>query len=118
MGDLLDDQGNVIRRGQVRFAEIEFAYNAKLCRDLGVKRLPYIHMYRGADGLLEEFACGPKDFNTKVVEKIEQYLAQTARGESRLGQELKDLMEAGQEDLGNEVLRKLFDSQEYRAHHE
>jgi len=112
MGDLVDEQGNLIRRGKVRFAEIDFSYNAKLCRDLGVKRLPFVHMYRGADGLLEEFACSPKDFSTMVVEKMEQYLTQTERRERSLGQEFAVLMEAGQEELGNEVFKTLLDAQE------
>eukprot|EP00591_Stephanopyxis_turris_P009055 CAMPEP_0195517964 /NCGR_PEP_ID=MMETSP0794_2-20130614/11847_1 /TAXON_ID=515487 /ORGANISM="Stephanopyxis turris, Strain CCMP 815" /LENGTH=178 /DNA_ID=CAMNT_0040646851 /DNA_START=351 /DNA_END=887 /DNA_ORIENTATION=- len=72
-GDICDGNGDIIEPGQMRFADVEFGKNAKLCRTLGVKRLPYIHMYRGAEGLLEDFACGPKKF-PMLEEKIDEKL--------------------------------------------
>ncbi|CAI5941115.1 unnamed protein product [Closterium sp. NIES-65] len=43
------------RHPDVIFLQVEFDPNKQLCRSLGIKRLPFFHFYRGADGLLDAF---------------------------------------------------------------
>jgi len=99
-GDRIGENGKVLERGQVRFAEVEFAANADLCRSLGVKRLPYIHMYRGSEGLLNEFACGPKHFHL-VCEALIDYLKDNSK--IRQIENIDGAMLAGEE-LGREIV--------------
>uniref|UniRef100_A0A7S4M8S6 Thioredoxin domain-containing protein n=1 Tax=Odontella aurita TaxID=265563 RepID=A0A7S4M8S6_9STRA len=71
-GDKVDRDGESVERGRVRFAEVEFNSNIKLCRSLGIKRLPYIHMYMGSEGtLIEDFSCSPKKFQD-VIDKLNE----------------------------------------------
>jgi hypothetical protein len=98
----MDIDGNILEKGPVRFAEIEFTANANLCRTLEVKRLPYIHIYRGADGLLTEFACGPKRFHL-LTEAVTKYLGESGPTEAEL---FDDLMQAG-DGLGREIVADL-----------
>eukprot|EP00814_Leptocylindrus_danicus_P008413 CAMPEP_0116025378 /NCGR_PEP_ID=MMETSP0321-20121206/13000_1 /TAXON_ID=163516 /ORGANISM="Leptocylindrus danicus var. danicus, Strain B650" /LENGTH=254 /DNA_ID=CAMNT_0003497535 /DNA_START=79 /DNA_END=843 /DNA_ORIENTATION=+ len=100
--DILDrkDKSRVLDEGKVRFAEVEFSANAKMCRTLGIKRLPYVHFYRGAEGRLAEFAAGPSKFNL-VVDKLNELLS--------LSQEQIDfniMMEDG-ENLGKYLVTEL-----------
>jgi len=44
------------------FFEIEFGTQKELCRRLGIKKLPCVQFYRGADGLLDTVLCGPSKF--------------------------------------------------------
>eukprot|EP00816_Leptocylindrus_hargravesii_P009635 CAMPEP_0196802456 /NCGR_PEP_ID=MMETSP1362-20130617/2066_1 /TAXON_ID=163516 /ORGANISM="Leptocylindrus danicus, Strain CCMP1856" /LENGTH=253 /DNA_ID=CAMNT_0042173759 /DNA_START=67 /DNA_END=831 /DNA_ORIENTATION=+ len=100
--DILDPKvkSRVLDEGKVRFAEVEFSANAKMCRALGIKRLPYVHFYRGAEGRLAEFAAGPSKFNL-VVDKLNELLS--------LSQEQIDfniMMEDG-ENLGKYLVTEL-----------
>jgi len=70
-GDKVDCEGRSLERGRVRFAEVEFNSNIKLCRSLGIKRLPHIHMYKGSQGRIEDFSCSPKNFHT-VIDKLNE----------------------------------------------
>jgi len=72
-GDCIDSKGVITNEGNVRFAEVEFGQNLKLCRSLGIKRLPYIYIYRGDEGHLCDFSCGPKKFPV-LVDKVNEYL--------------------------------------------
>ena len=95
-----NDSDTVLKAGKVRFAEVEFNKNAKLCRSLGIKRLPYVHFYRGAEGKLAEFSAGPSKFNL-VTDKMHELLESS--------EEEKDfniLMNRGK-DLGNYIVTKL-----------
>uniref|UniRef100_A0A6V2Q587 Thioredoxin domain-containing protein n=1 Tax=Ditylum brightwellii TaxID=49249 RepID=A0A6V2Q587_9STRA len=73
--DKLDPvDGKMIEKGRVRFAEVEFTANAKLCRAMKIKRLPYVHFYKACAGRLTHFSCGPAKFQ-KVVDQMNEYLA-------------------------------------------
>lgn len=66
----------MVQPGRVRFAEIEFGANNKLCRALKIKRLPSVHIHKGATGQLAGFPCGPSKF--PILEaKLESYLEMT-----------------------------------------
>ncbi|CAI5513924.1 unnamed protein product [Closterium sp. Naga37s-1] len=51
------------------FLQVEFDPNKQLCRSLGIKRLPFFHFYRGADGLLDAFPA-----TLTSIAKIEEAL--------------------------------------------
>lgn len=72
-GDCFDPTGAITKEGNMRFAQVEFGDNLKLCRSLGIKRLPYVYIYRGDEGLLCDFACGPKKFPV-LIDKVNEYL--------------------------------------------
>eukprot|EP00568_Trieres_chinensis_P006192 CAMPEP_0183307788 /NCGR_PEP_ID=MMETSP0160_2-20130417/19353_1 /TAXON_ID=2839 ORGANISM="Odontella Sinensis, Strain Grunow 1884" /NCGR_SAMPLE_ID=MMETSP0160_2 /ASSEMBLY_ACC=CAM_ASM_000250 /LENGTH=236 /DNA_ID=CAMNT_0025471457 /DNA_START=66 /DNA_END=776 /DNA_ORIENTATION=- len=71
-GDKIDTEGDVSELGRVRFAEVEFNANAKLCQTLGIKRLPSIHMYKGKE-LLTNFSCAPSKFQM-VIDSMNEFV--------------------------------------------
>ena len=72
LGDVEEESdGSVVEKGHFRFAEVEYAANTKLCKELGIKKLPTVFFYsqaRKVDG----FPCGPKKFPL-LLEKISHY---------------------------------------------
>ncbi|KAJ8599567.1 hypothetical protein CTAYLR_004655 [Chrysophaeum taylorii] len=44
------------------FYEVEFSANKDLCRRLGIKKLPCVQFYRGAEGCLDTVMAGPSKF--------------------------------------------------------
>lgn len=43
----------------VRFYELEFEANKELCREMGIKVLPWVEIFRGGpQQKLESFSCG------------------------------------------------------------
>ena len=97
-----NDPENIVKIGQVRFAEVEFNQNAKMCRSLGIKRLPYLHFYRGAEGRLADFSAVPSKFNL-VIEKMHELL-----DSSEEERNFNILMNQGK-DLGNYLVTNLND---------
>ena len=76
-GDVTDFKTKeLVQKGSIRFAEIEFGANARLCRSLGIKRLPNVHIYKGAVGLVSAFPCGPNKFPL-LQEKLDSYQKMT-----------------------------------------
>jgi thiol-disulfide isomerase/thioredoxin len=53
--------GNILERGAVRLASIEWKANTELCRSLGVTRLPSVHYYQNGRKLAG-FPAGPSKF--------------------------------------------------------
>ena len=100
-GDLIEEGGErIVDEGQVRFAEVEFSKNAKFCRTLGIKRLPFLHYYRGAEGRIAEFSAGPSKFNL-VIDTMHDLL--NSSNEERA---FNILMHDG-EDLGKYIVTEL-----------
>ncbi|CAI7779508.1 unnamed protein product [Closterium sp. NIES-53] len=56
----------------VIFLQVEFDPNKQLCRSLGIKRLPFFHFYRGADGLLDAFPATLTSI-AKIKEALETH---------------------------------------------
>ena len=54
--------------GNVRFAEVEYSQNAKLCKSLKVKKLPTVHYYKRGGGKLSELTCKPSQFQLAIDE--------------------------------------------------
>lgn len=71
-GDRIDSAGHV-SSGRVRFAEVEYTQNARLCKSLKVNKLPTVHMYRGGSGKLADMTCKPSKFQD-VVDEMNQLL--------------------------------------------
>lgn len=60
-------------KGRVRFADVEYGPDTKSwLSELGIKRLPYIHMYNAKDGQLCEFTC-PRNKFRLLNDKIEEF---------------------------------------------
>ncbi|CAI5999812.1 unnamed protein product [Closterium sp. NIES-64] len=60
------------RHPDVIFLQVEFDPNKQLCRSLGIKRLPFFHFYRGADGLLDAFPATLTSI-AKIKEALETH---------------------------------------------
>lgn len=63
----------IIERGKVKMVDVEYTANKKLCRTLGIKKLPYIHMYKGSKGRVCDFLCNSKTFNV-LIDKMHENL--------------------------------------------
>lgn len=69
-GDLIKlDSCEVIRRGNVRFAEVDFTDNKNLCEQKEIEKVPFVRIYREGH-LLTKFDCGPSSF-PQVVAKVQ-----------------------------------------------
>ena len=76
MADKIDPETNeIVEKGKVRMVDVEFGANTKLCRTLGIKKLPYIHFYKGSRGRVADFICSPKKFPI-LLEKMNEHLAE------------------------------------------
>jgi len=93
-GDKMNSNNRVVESGRVRFAEVEFMNNAKLCRKLGIKRLPGVQIYKG-NKLLSEFSCAPKKFQ-RVIDSLNEFVDMPLEEVT-----LKDTLEAGSAMLDN-----------------
>jgi len=82
----------------VRFASIEFGANMVMCRKLGIKRLPTIHMYQKDKGKIDAFCCGPKKF-PMLLERLKRHM-ETLELESRFS-EFTDTLEEGSQLLAS-----------------
>mmetsp|Transcript_14170 Transcript_14170/g.20767 ORF Transcript_14170/g.20767 Transcript_14170/m.20767 type:complete len:229 (-) Transcript_14170:1239-1925(-) len=75
LGDLVDGRsGDVKTIGKARFATVEHTKNARLFKTFGIKKLPYIQIYRTGDGKIDEYVCGPRHFDEKVKTRVEDLL--------------------------------------------
>ena len=88
----LANQMGDLSTGNVRFAEMQYdnPANEEMCKLLNATQLPYILIYKGSQGKVTDFQCGPAKF---------QNLIDTVRG--LLG-ESNDIMKDGN-DLKTEV---------------
>ncbi len=76
-GDIMDENGELIKKGNVRFAQVEYGANVRLCKTFGIKKLPYVQMYKPPLGKIAEFVCGPKFFEERLTSRVEKYLSMT-----------------------------------------
>lgn len=101
-GDKVASDGTLDSLGRVRFAEVEFGQNAAMCKSFGIKRLPYIHMYKGTAGKVADFSCGPKKFNI-LLGKIDEFVDLPVQDV-----EFKRALDSGNA-LGDDILQELKD---------
>lgn len=75
-GDIYDNDGTMMKRGKIRFAQIEYGSNIQLCKSFGIKKLPYVLIYKlGVSGPIDEFVCGPSVFKEKLEKKVDVLLS-------------------------------------------
>ena len=60
-------------KGEVRLGDVEIMANKQLCKALGIKTLPYIHMYKGSKGRVCDFVVSPKTFQL-LIDKTKEHL--------------------------------------------
>lgn len=67
-------EGGVLR-GKVRFAEMQYdnPANTEMCELLNATKLPYMMLYKGTKGKLDEFQCNPANFQ-RLVDAVNGYL--------------------------------------------
>lgn len=70
----MDDDGNLISEGQIRFAQAEYSENRILCKAMGITKLPFVQIYKAGVGKIDEFVCGPRDFQEKVKRRVDELL--------------------------------------------
>jgi thiol-disulfide isomerase/thioredoxin len=74
-GDLYDENGILVHKGSMRFGEVEFSTNKELCKAIGIKKLPFVQIYKAKHGKLTEFVSTPKTFEEKFATRMEGILA-------------------------------------------
>jgi thiol-disulfide isomerase/thioredoxin len=62
-----------VQNPDVIFLKIEFDDNKEMCRSMGVKVLPYFHMYKGKDGKVASFSA-----SLSKVNRLREALAEHA----------------------------------------
>jgi hypothetical protein len=101
-GDIMDrTSGELLKQGNVRFAEMEFGANAEFCRSLGIKKLPNIHIYKvPSPGWITGFPCGPSKFT--ILEETLDRLQSMKDDELQLAKTLEEGSE-----MADEIVREL-----------
>ena len=82
-GDTHDDTGGMQISQRVRFAEMQYdnPANRELCQDLlNVTTFPYILLYKGRKGKVDEFHCSPAKFQ-RLVDAVKEHLEIEEEGE-------------------------------------
>lgn len=87
------DGDELAQTGLVRLASIEFGANTALCRALGIKKLPYVHIYKSPVGRIDDFSCGPSKF-PMLLEKLNAYM-KMSDAELKFEKEMDDGGELG-----------------------
>jgi thiol-disulfide isomerase/thioredoxin len=54
-GDKINDNDEVVEKGQVRFAQVEYGANVRLCKTFGIKKLPFVQMYKAVSDFVTFF---------------------------------------------------------------
>ena len=67
---------------EVVFLKVEFDDNREMCRSMGVKVLPYFHLYRGAEGKVASFSASISKVG-RLREAIEEHAPGSTGGSSR-----------------------------------
>lgn len=67
-------RGGITNYGHVRFAEMQYdnPNNEEMCQLLNATKLPYILIYKGSSGKVDEFQCGPGNFQL-LIDKVREY---------------------------------------------
>lgn len=100
-------EGTTVHSGKVRFAEIEYAASAKLCKSLKVKKLPTVHMFRKGKGKIVDMTCKPSLFHL-VADEMHRVLDDSGNIESLDDTEL-EAAETEQVEIHNNATSASFD---------
>eukprot|EP01082_Thalassiosira_pseudonana_P010685 g9526.t1 g9526 contig37:162022-163377(+) len=76
LGDKYDasDATQIAQKGRARFAEMQYdnPANEEMCKLLNATKLPYILLYKGSKGKVDEFQCGPADVQ-KLIDAVNEF---------------------------------------------
>eukprot|EP00980_Cylindrotheca_fusiformis_P006128 scaffold1319_cov126-Cylindrotheca_fusiformis.AAC.17 len=76
IGDLeAIDGSSIVKKGEIRLAQIEYGENTELCKSLGVQKVPSIHFYSQGKKI-DGFPCGPKRI-AYTLERLNHYRNQS-----------------------------------------
>ena len=103
-GDLINEDGEILKEGKVRFAQVEYGANVRLCKTFGIKKLPFVQIYKAPLGKITDFVCGPKYFEERLISKLEKYLSMTDE-EIKFEKDMED----GATILGDEIFTEVKD---------
>ena len=95
---------------KVRFAQIEYTANAKLCKLLKVNKLPTVHMYRKGSGKIVDITCKPSLFHL-VVDELHRVLDDVGKTDDSNSNVFDVTMAAGSA-LGEEIVASLKKEEE------
>ncbi|KAL9181753.1 hypothetical protein ACHAXT_012096 [Thalassiosira profunda] len=88
-GDKYDekDPTQITQRGRVRFAEMQYddPANEEMCKLYNATLLPYILMYKGSQGMVKEFQCGPSKFQT-LIDAVNEFADPSADAGGDVGE--------------------------------
>jgi len=98
---------------KVRFAQIEYTANAKLCKTLKVNKLPTVHMYRKGRGKIVDMTCKPSLFHL-VVDELHRVLGgvDEETGISESNDNVFDVAMVAGSALGEEIVASLKKEEE------
>lgn len=82
LGPKVEKIARAYKDKRVAFYELEFETNKEMCKQLGIKVLPWIEIFSSSAGKVESFSCGPSKAS-QIVEKLKIYL----NGECPLGED-------------------------------
>mmetsp|Transcript_15330 Transcript_15330/g.18157 ORF Transcript_15330/g.18157 Transcript_15330/m.18157 type:complete len:288 (+) Transcript_15330:91-954(+) len=83
----------------IQFADVELTANAKMCATLGIKKFPFLQIYRNTE-CIASFGTGPAhNFQRAVGGTIKDRLATTEEEWEVMRADLKEEIEGGQEEL-------------------
>lgn len=103
-GDLINEEGEIVKEGRVRFSQVEYGANVRLCKTFGIKKLPFVQIYKAPLGKITDFVCGPKYFEERLTSRLEKYLSMTDE-EIKFKRDMED----GATILGDEILTEVKD---------
>lgn len=61
----------VVKPGDLRIVNVEYGAARELCKNLGISRLPTVHMYMGGEKV-QDFSCPPSKFD-RVKDLVKAY---------------------------------------------
>jgi chromosome segregation ATPase len=64
----------IVKMGRARFAEMQYdnPNNKEMCQLLNATKLPYILMYKGSKGKVDEFQCSPAEFQ-HLIDAVNEF---------------------------------------------
>eukprot|EP00586_Coscinodiscus_wailesii_P007457 CAMPEP_0172493080 /NCGR_PEP_ID=MMETSP1066-20121228/24415_1 /TAXON_ID=671091 /ORGANISM="Coscinodiscus wailesii, Strain CCMP2513" /LENGTH=246 /DNA_ID=CAMNT_0013263053 /DNA_START=99 /DNA_END=839 /DNA_ORIENTATION=+ len=85
--DKVTEDGILVKKGRVRFADVEVSVNKELCEILEVKKFPFIQIYRNGDKIAAFSTGPPHNFKAKVEKTVLDKLAMSDEEHEAFGQQ-------------------------------
>jgi thiol-disulfide isomerase/thioredoxin len=88
------DSKKTLRHGSLRLAQLEHGKHTALCQQLGIVKLPTVHIYRNGENVVS-FSCGPKKFH-QLMEAVNDLNGQSAT-DKKTNVEMQELEAKGKQ---------------------